>query len=236
MMYFTGWQKRKITKKEKKACHRTDFEVDLRVWPETGDFFCPKSNYMYLKQSRLKNIQGVGWRTGYQFRNVSFSPAVIFNWSCLISMQCETQSCDGWLAHIKLRSHRSRLSAIVHDTSDSGGRDLDECCYYMHTDFYNLSSSEAWSRQQEISRGQRDNNIESLVMIQLSLKRPWQMNYGGTMVERFSASDSHSDGRVVLIWVQILAMIAVLVSLSKTLYCDCSSSPRSINGYLHVRG
>ena len=52
------------------------------------------------------------------------------------------------------------------------------------------------------------------------------------MSERFSASDLCSDSRVVRMWVRILAATMVLVSLSKTLYCNCFSSPRSINGYL----
>ena len=47
-----------------------------------------------------------------------------------------------------------------------------------------------------------------------------------TIAERFSASDCRSDGWVVLMWVWILAATVVLVSLSKTLYCDCFSSPR----------
>ena len=38
------------------------------------------------------------------------------------------------------------------------------------------------------------------------------------------------DGWVVGMWVRILAATVVLVSLSKTLYCNCFSSPRSING------
>ena len=52
------------------------------------------------------------------------------------------------------------------------------------------------------------------------------------MAERFSASDLRSDGRVVRMWVRILAATVVLVSLSKTLYYNCFSSPRSINGDL----
>ena len=54
----------------------------------------------------------------------------------------------------------------------------------------------------------------------------------GTMAERFSASDLSSDGCLVSMWVRILAATVVLVSLSKALYCDCFSLPRSINGYL----
>ena len=54
----------------------------------------------------------------------------------------------------------------------------------------------------------------------------------GVMAERFSASDLCSDGCVVWMWVWILAATVVLVSLSKTLYCNCFSSPSSINGYL----
>ena len=40
---------------------------------------------------------------------------------------------------------------------------------------------------------------------------------GSAMAERFSASDLRSDGRVVRMWVQILAVTVVLVSLSKAL-------------------
>ena len=52
------------------------------------------------------------------------------------------------------------------------------------------------------------------------------------MAERFSASDLCSDGRVVRMWVRILAVTVVLVSLSKALNYNCFSSPRSINGDL----
>ena len=48
------------------------------------------------------------------------------------------------------------------------------------------------------------------------------------MIEWFSASDLCSDGRVVRMWVRILAATMVLVSLSKTLYHNCFSPPRSI--------
>ena len=42
----------------------------------------------------------------------------------------------------------------------------------------------------------------------------------GAMAERFSALDLCSEGRVIRMWVQILAVTVVLVSLmSKTLYC-----------------
>ena len=47
------------------------------------------------------------------------------------------------------------------------------------------------------------------------------------MAERFNASDLCSDGRVVRMWVRILAATTVLVSLSKTLYHNCFSPPRS---------
>ena len=43
----------------------------------------------------------------------------------------------------------------------------------------------------------------------------------------FSASDLCSDGRVVRMWVRILAATTVLVSFSKTLYHNCFSPPRS---------
>ena len=45
------------------------------------------------------------------------------------------------------------------------------------------------------------------------------------MAEWFSASDLCSDGRVVRMWVRIPTM--VLMSLSKTLYHNCFSPPRS---------
>ena len=47
------------------------------------------------------------------------------------------------------------------------------------------------------------------------------------MAERFSASDLCSDGWVVGMWVRIPAATVVLVSLSKTLYHNCFSPPRS---------
>ena len=47
------------------------------------------------------------------------------------------------------------------------------------------------------------------------------------MVERFSASDLCSDGWVVRMWVRIPTATVVLVSLSKTLYHNCFSPPRS---------
>ena len=46
------------------------------------------------------------------------------------------------------------------------------------------------------------------------------------MAELFSASDLCSDGWVVRMWVRILAATVVLVSMSKTLYHNCFSSPR----------
>ena len=46
------------------------------------------------------------------------------------------------------------------------------------------------------------------------------------MAERFSASDMCSDGWVIRMRVRILAATVVLVSLSKTLYHNCFSSPR----------
>ena len=51
-------------------------------------------------------------------------------------------------------------------------------------------------------------------------------NSWSAMVERFSALDLCSDGRVVRMWVRILAATVVLVSLSKTLYHNCFSPPR----------
>ena len=48
-----------------------------------------------------------------------------------------------------------------------------------------------------------------------------------SMVERFSASDSCSDGRLVRMWVRIPTATVVLVSLSKTLDHNCFSPPRS---------
>ena len=44
---------------------------------------------------------------------------------------------------------------------------------------------------------------------------------GSAMAERFSASDLCSDGRVIRMWVRILAATVVLVSFSKTLYHNC---------------
>ena len=44
------------------------------------------------------------------------------------------------------------------------------------------------------------------------------------IAERLRSSDLCSDGSVVRMWVQILAATMVMVSLSKTLYCNCFSS------------
>ena len=49
--------------------------------------------------------------------------------------------------------------------------------------------------------------------------------YGVPWPERFSALDLSSDGRVVRMWVRTVTM--VLMSLSKTIYHNCFSPPRS---------
>ena len=49
------------------------------------------------------------------------------------------------------------------------------------------------------------------------------------MAEWFRASISSSGGQVTGVWVRI--PIVTLVSVSKMLYYNCFSSPRSINGY-----
>ena len=47
------------------------------------------------------------------------------------------------------------------------------------------------------------------------------------MAEQFSALDLCYDGRVVTMWVPILAATTVLMPLSKTLYHNCFSLPMS---------
>ena len=47
------------------------------------------------------------------------------------------------------------------------------------------------------------------------------------MIKRFRALDLCSDGRVVRMWVRIPAATVVLMSLSKILYHNCFSPPKS---------
>ena len=70
-------------------------------------------------------------------------------------------------------------------------------------------------------------SVCSILLLLIVSRAMW-----GVMAERFSASDLCSDGRVIRMWVRILAANMVLVSVSKTLDCNCFSSPRSINGHL----
>ena len=66
-------------------------------------------------------------------------------------------------------------------------------------------------------------NLRSGYMAQSSLiSVSWS-----AMVERFSTSDLCSDGRVIRMWVRILAGTMVLVSFNKTVYHNCFSPPRS---------
>ena len=54
----------------------------------------------------------------------------------------------------------------------------------------------------------------------------WKSTPRDVMAERFSASDLCSDGRVIRMWVRILATTVVPGSLSKILY-HTFSAPRS---------